>query len=286
MKRKDSSSGSPLDHVVNAVGDFLTMPFKRLLPDMSEGSCVCICHPHSPHGFDPAAEELRERVLDTGAPLSAPATAFADPSRQAAAQAMTLQSNAEKARRTAAIEAARWVAAVTGAPLPNRLSVGSEEAQQSQQNNSAILESELQQWLRSGELLCAVANRVRPGVAQSSNGSSTVDATGHISPFKCMGNISSYVAACKVLNVPAQDLFEASDLHEGRNMRAVVRNIHSLGRIAQLVESFDGPVLGARLASRNERQFSEQQLAEARALPRRLSSGAAPAGGVSGVWRI
>ena len=191
---------------------------------------------------------------------------------------MTLQSNAEKARRTAAIEAARWVAAVTGAPLPTRLSVGSEEAQQSQQNNSAILESELRQWLRSGELLCAVANRVRPGgVAQSSNGSNgTVDATGHISPFKCMGNISSYVAACKVLNVPAQDLFEASDLHEGRNMRAVVRNIHSLGRIAQLVESFDGPVLGARLASRNERQFSEQQLAEARALPRRLSSGARP----------
>ena len=46
----------------------------------------------------------------------------------------------------------------------------------------------------------------------------------------------------------------------------MVRNLHSLGRVARQ-RGFDGPTLGARLASRNVRTFSQAQLDEAKAMP-------------------
>lgn len=58
------------------------------------------------------------------------------------------------------------------------------------------------------------------------------------------------------------------DLFEGKNVDAVVRNLHSLGRVCQS-RGFRGPTLGARLSTRNERRFSEAQIAEARAIPSR-----------------
>ena len=54
-------------------------------------------------------------------------------------------------------------------------------------------------------------------------------------------------------------------------MRAVVRNVHSLGRVAQQL-GFDGPALGAKLATKNARSFSEAQLREARAMPARWTN--------------
>ena len=55
-------------------------------------------------------------------------------------------------------------------------------------------------------------------------------------------------------------------------MRAVVRNVHSLGRVAQRIESYDGPVLGAKLAEKNERFFTAEQMAEAKAMPARWTN--------------
>jgi hypothetical protein len=120
-------------------------------------------------------------------------------------------------------------------------------------------------------------------------------------PFKQMENVSHYVDACQALGVPAQDLFMTVDLYEGKDMRAVVRNLHSLGRVAQVarararaqtlsqspnrephlhspgraaqtIDGYAGPMLGARLASANKRHFSERQMAEARAMPARWTN--------------
>ena len=73
--------------------------------------------------------------------------------------------------------------------------------------------------------------------------------------------------------MPASDTFHQTvDLWEGKDVRAVVRNVHSLWRTAQAL-GFEGPTLGAKLATRNERNFSEAQLAEARAtMPTRWAS--------------
>ena len=46
-------------------------------------------------------------------------------------------------------------------------------------------------------------------------------------------------------------------------MAAVVINITSLGRVAQTRPGFDGPPLGARLATENNRQFDEDLLFQA-----------------------
>ena len=193
-----------------------------------------------------------------------------DPPAAAAPPApQTLQSNEERSRTVTAQEAAAWVGAVTVKQPPQSMF--------EQGIGSTACEAALQDWLKSGELLCTVINRVRPGavgsISPAQGGGSTFDATGNISPFKMMANVTQYVTACKtLLNMPAQDLFDATDLCEGRDMRAVVRNLHSLGRIAQQLEVDGLPTLGAKLAARNERQFSEAQLAEARAAPRRFDS--------------
>ena len=86
-----------------------------------------------------------------------------------------------------------------------------------------------------------------------------------------MENIGNYVEACSAVGVPAQDLFMTVDLYEGKNLAAVVRNIHSLGRVAQSL-GFNGPQLGARLSTRNERKFSDAQLALAKAMPARWTN--------------
>ena len=168
------------------------------------------------------------------------------------ASSQSLKSNKEAGRREAALEAAGWVAAVTSTAVP-AFGKTAEQAERS-----------LHGWLRSGELLCEVANRVVPlsvkKIAQSTM------------PFKQMENISHYVEACTHLGVPAQDLFMTVDLWEAKDMRAVVRNIHSLGRVAQTIDTFGGPHLGAKLAAKNERHFSEAQLAEARAMPARWTN--------------
>ena len=59
--------------------------------------------------------------------------------------------------------------------------------------------------------------------------------------------------------------FLTVDLFEGKNMGAVVRNLHSLGRVAQ-AHGFQGPTLGTRLSTPNRRSFfTEQQAIAGRA---------------------
>ena len=51
-----------------------------------------------------------------------------------------------------------------------------------------------------------------------------------------------------------------------------MRNLHSLGRVAQSTAGFSGPSLGAKLSTRNARQFSEEQMALAKAMPARWTN--------------
>ena len=149
-----------------------------------------------------------------------------------------------------------WVATVTGCEAP-----GFET------------EESVHEWLKSGERLCELVNTIKPG--------SVPRITRSAMPFRQMENISAYLDACQELGVPKFELFMTVDLFEAKSMGAVIRNIHSLGRIAQTVDGFDGPTLGARLATKAERHFSEAQLAEARAMPSRWTN-RGMAGGAAG----
>ena len=113
-------------------------------------------------------------------------------------------------------------------------------------------------------MLCELMNTISPGSAPTPSASEM--------PFRQMGNIAAYADAARRYGVPEPDMFVTVDLFEGKNVPAVVQNLHSLGRVAQQ-QGFAGPAcLGARLASKNVRRFSQAQLDEARAMPARWTN--------------
>ena len=63
---------------------------------------------------------------------------------------------------------------------------------------------------------------------------------------------------CAKLGVPPEDSFQTVALYEAKDMRAVLTNIHSLGRVAQSL-GYCGPTLGAKLADENLRSFTDEQ---------------------------
>ena len=145
-------------------------------------------------------------------------------------------------------QAAWWVGAVTGREQPEGAS--------------------LQAWLKSGVVLCELMDLISPEkISSSSRGASPRAPSTSDKPFRQMENIAAYAKAARLYGVPEPDMFVTVDLFEGKNLPAVVRNLHSLGRVAQQ-RGFAGPAcLGVRLASKNVRQFSQAQLDEARAMP-------------------
>ena len=132
-------------------------------------------------------------------------------------------------------EAREWIEAVTG---------------------EAMGESSLQQELKSGIVLCTLVNALKPGCCKPPSKMKA--------PFKVMENIGNYLAACASLGQRQAESFQTVDLYEDQNMMAVLIQIHSLGRIAQKLPGFSGPALGVKLATANKREFTEDQLREAK----------------------
>ena len=113
------------------------------------------------------------------------------------------------------------------------------------------LEGTLQEALKSGVVLCNLINKIKPGTVKKINKMKM--------PFMQMENIAAYLTGCKDLGVPDFESFQTVDLFEDSNMKAVVLNIHSLGRTAQKL-GFAGPTLGVKESAGNKREFTEEQL--------------------------
>ena len=144
-------------------------------------------------------------------------------------------------------QATFWVGAVTGLVQPEGES--------------------LQSWLKSGVVLCELVEKISPGCAGKTSSEEVLASKPQlVRRMKEMENIVAYSEAARSLGVPEADMFVPFDLYEDKNMAAVVRNLHSLGRVAQQ-RGFNGPTLGAKLASKNPRKFSQEQLLEAKAMP-------------------
>lgn len=122
-----------------------------------------------------------------------------------------------------------WLPCVTGVPLPS---------------------GELQAVLRSGEYLVSLVNALRPGIVTKV--ARAADLTG-ISESKANAmmreNIGQYIDACADLGVLQRDLFTPDDLFDNKDMRAVLRNLEALARLASqpAIPDFDGPFIGKRL---------------------------------------
>eukprot|EP00842_Homolaphlyctis_polyrhiza_P002152 jgi/Hompol1/2938/HPOL_006238-RA len=110
--------------------------------------------------------------------------------------------------------------------------------------------------LKSGVILCKAINAVMPHSPITKIAESKM-------AFKQMENIHAFLEKMKELGVPSFESFQTVDLFEAKNINQVVQSIFALSRHAEK-NGFNGPRLGPKLVEKNERQFTEQQLAEAK----------------------
>lgn len=75
---------------------------------------------------------------------------------------------------------------------------------------------------------------IKPGLPHTSRGT-----------FPELENLSAFLSACQKMGVPKHSVFNKRDLHEKKDMAAVVRCLHELGAaIPSAVPDFNGPFLG------------------------------------------
>ena len=126
-------------------------------------------------------------------------------------------------------QATFWVGAVTGLVQPEGES--------------------LQSWLKSGVVLCELVEKISPGCAGKTSSEEVLASKPQlVRRMKEMENIVAYSEAARSLGVPEADMFVTFDLYEDKNMAAVVRNLHSLGRVAQQ-KGLGGPMIGGKLGA-------------------------------------
>jgi len=149
-------------------------------------------------------------------------------------------------------DAREWIEAVTGAPVGDK-------------------ECSFKDLLMSGEVLCELVNVIVPGSCPPP----VVPKNALVAPAVHRENIGNYLQACTAIGLLPSDSFQTVDLYEGRDMMAVLRQVHALGRLAQRL-GFDGPTLGARESTAAPRTFSEAQLRESREQEKLLYKQARP----------
>jgi len=106
--------------------------------------------------------------------------------------------------------------------------------------------------LKDGVILCNLINKIIPGAVKKIQTKGT--------NFQLMENIQRFQAAIKKYGVPEEEIFQTADLFERRNIPQVTLCLYSLGRITQLHPEYNGPRLGPKMAEKQERTFTEEQL--------------------------
>eukprot|EP00026_Physarum_polycephalum_P006699 Phypoly_transcript_06750.p1 GENE.Phypoly_transcript_06750~~Phypoly_transcript_06750.p1 ORF type:complete len:496 (+),score=86.72 Phypoly_transcript_06750:172-1659(+) len=128
-------------------------------------------------------------------------------------------------------QALEWIATVTGEAL---------------QSNDVFTA------LKSGIVLCKLANKIKPGVVRNIN-------TKTIAVCE-RENIKSYIRACTEIGVPNDELFDVGDLHDKKSINAVIVSIYALGRVVQTLPTFSGPTLGVKYSEKlEEKQRREEK---------------------------
>jgi len=122
----------------------------------------------------------------------------------------------EKFDAAEAAEVCRWIEAVTG----------EKQGEQS-----------MAEWLKSGVVLCSLANNIQPGSVTGVNNSTM--------PFKQMENISKFLGMARDIGMNESSMFSTPDLFEEKNMAIVVTFLYTFGGYVQTaVPDYAGPKIG------------------------------------------
>jgi hypothetical protein len=106
--------------------------------------------------------------------------------------------------------------------------------------------------LKDGVVLCKLANKMVPGSVKKIQERGT--------NFQLMENIQRFQAFLKKYGLPEEEIFQTADLFERRNIPQVTLSLYALGRLTQKHPEYTGPSLGPKMAEKNEREFTEDQL--------------------------
>lgn len=113
--------------------------------------------------------------------------------------------------------------------------------------------------LKSGEVLCKLANKLQPGAVKVNDLSKVTNPAMRTNKEK--ENIEKFLKFCESYGVV--DRFSTPYLYQKQNIMAVVNTICQLGSTAQS-KGFSGPTLGPKIAEKNERSFTEEEIKAAR----------------------
>ncbi|KAK3734958.1 hypothetical protein RRG08_038982 [Elysia crispata] len=110
--------------------------------------------------------------------------------------------------------------------------------------------------LKDGIILCNLMNKLMPGCIKK------IDTKG--GGFALMQNIERFQVAARKWGVPENEVFQTVALWEKKNIPQVTLCIHAIAREAQKHPEYSGPSLGPKMAEKTERNFTEEQLLEAK----------------------
>lgn len=125
----------------------------------------------------------------------------------------------------------------------------------------AVLETplpagEFEDILKDGIVLCKLINKIQPASVKKFKEKGPA--------FLLMENVQSFLAAIAKYGVPNEECFQTPDLFEARNIPQVVLCLYSLGRITQKHPEYTGPSIGPKMADKNVRNFTEEQIRQGR----------------------
>jgi len=115
------------------------------------------------------------------------------------------------------------------------------------------LNASLAEALHDGQDLCEFFNLIFPDHAIVSINRKTM-------AFFQRENISHYLDGCKDVGMSLVDLFDTQDLYDAKNMVTVCNHFYQFSSFARNNSNFGGPWIGVKMAERNVREFTEEQM--------------------------
>jgi hypothetical protein len=112
--------------------------------------------------------------------------------------------------------------------------------------------------LKDGRVLCRLLNKL--------NGEDLIKKINtQKMAFKQMENIEQFIKGCKAFGLKDGDIFQTADLYECQNMSQVIVALYALSAVS-VKNGWTGVSIGAKLAQKNERHFTEEQLNEGKSV--------------------
>jgi len=110
--------------------------------------------------------------------------------------------------------------------------------------------------LKDGSYLCKLINKLVPGHVKKINTKG--------GNFALLENHQAVQKGMRAYGLPEEEWYQPVDLFEARNVKAVVKSLSALARLA-FNKGFAGPTFGPKMSDANKRDFTEDQLAAQRA---------------------